>query len=80
MSCDANITSSELPLIQITLMILLEGFLVRPIVSLTKNPSRMIINALWMSKNIWLKYENSYSNDLALTPLCSISSAVGANT
>ena len=32
--------------IQVTLMILLEGFLVR----LTKNPSRRIINVTWMTK------------------------------
>ena len=44
------ILSLVLLLIQITLMILLEGFLVIPIVSLTKNPSRRIINVIWMSK------------------------------
>ena len=37
--------------IQITLMIELERFLVRPIVSLTKNPFRRIINVIWMIKN-----------------------------
>ena len=34
---------------KVTLMILLEGFLVIPIISLTKNPSRRIINVTWMS-------------------------------
>ena len=34
------------------LMILLEGFLVRPIISLTKNPSRRIINSLGLSRKI----------------------------
>ena len=41
-------------LIQIALMILLEGFLVIPIISLTKNPSRRIINVTWMSKRMGL--------------------------
>ena len=39
-------------LIQITLMILLKGFLVRPIISLTKNPSRNPFNVIWMSRKI----------------------------
>ena len=33
-------------------MILLQGFLVRPIVSLTKNPSRNPFNVIWMSRKI----------------------------
>jgi hypothetical protein len=40
------VISLVLLLIQITLMILLEGFLVIPIVSLTKHPSRRIINVI----------------------------------
>ena len=34
------------------LMILLEGFLVRPIISLTKNPSRNPFNVTWMSRKM----------------------------
>ena len=33
-------------------MILLEGFIVRPIISLTKNPCRKIINGLVLSRKI----------------------------
>ena len=46
---------SPIPLhIQVTLMILLEGFLVRLMIGITKNPSRRIINVIWMTKRIGL--------------------------
>jgi hypothetical protein len=35
-------------------MILLEGFLVRLKIDITKNPSRRIINVTWMSKRMGL--------------------------
>ena len=35
-------------------MILLEGFLVRLMIGITKNPSRRIINVTWMSKRMGL--------------------------
>jgi hypothetical protein len=38
--------------IQIALMILLEGFLVRPMIGITKNPSRRIINVIGMGRKI----------------------------
>ena len=43
--------------IQITLMILLEGFLVRLMIGITKNPSRRIIIGQDLSRKIGLKYE-----------------------
>ena len=36
-------------------MILLEGFLVRLMIGITKNPSRRIINVTWMSKRMGLQ-------------------------
>ena len=42
--------------IQNTLMILQEAFLVRPIVSLTKNLSRRVIIVIWMTKRTRLKF------------------------
>ena len=53
------ILSPILLLIQVTLMILLEGFLVISIFSLTKNPSRRIINVTWRSKRMGLKCKSA---------------------
>ena len=49
------ISSLVFLVIQIAFMILLEGFLVRLMIGITKNSSRRIINATWMSKRMGLK-------------------------
>ena len=51
------ITYSSLVLLvnQITLMILLEGFLVRLMIGITKNPSRRIINVICLTKRTRLQ-------------------------
>ena len=41
---------------KVTLMILLEGFLLRLMIGITKNPSRRIINVTFLSKRTRLKY------------------------
>ena len=41
--------------------LILEGFLVRLMIGLTKNSSRRIINLTWMSKKIGLKFKISKS-------------------
>ena len=44
-------------------MILLKGFLVIPIISLTKNPSKRIINVTFLSKRTRLKPEEIHDNE-----------------
>ena len=44
---------------KVTLMILLEGFLVRLMIGITKNPFRRIINVTFLSKRTRLKLNTS---------------------